>query len=275
MPRLLKCPKCGQMNTIADGAKPSCAHCGFGTQAAKGALAAPASSQSRPQPTAPQQAFAPNFARPLPTSKPATKAPPSAIAAAALFGLALVVVVLLQVPFAHWSSGTFSSNSPAATATPQYNTWGIEDGVPASAGATAPSGSYWASGSDAADGIWLLRAGGPLLLVAAALAVVAAVAVVIGKRNLANNCGWAAASVGATAVVLTAIGVTQHEAQVRAQAEAAANASSATVALVYSWDLALWLGVAAVAILVVGTFLAAMRTKAPAPTGTAPQRPLA
>lgn len=30
MPRQLKCPKCGTVNTIADGARPTCAACGFG-----------------------------------------------------------------------------------------------------------------------------------------------------------------------------------------------------------------------------------------------------
>jgi hypothetical protein len=44
MPRQLKCPKCGTVNTIADGGRPVCAACGFGGApgAAPQAGAAPA-----------------------------------------------------------------------------------------------------------------------------------------------------------------------------------------------------------------------------------------
>ncbi|MFO1532459.1 MAG: DUF4190 domain-containing protein [Thermoplasmatota archaeon] len=45
MPRQMKCPRCGTLNTIADGAKPICASCGFGGSGAPpamGAMGAPA-----------------------------------------------------------------------------------------------------------------------------------------------------------------------------------------------------------------------------------------
>lgn len=46
MPRQLKCPKCGTVNTIADGARPMCAGCGFG--GAPGSVPAPAMAPAAP-----------------------------------------------------------------------------------------------------------------------------------------------------------------------------------------------------------------------------------
>lgn len=84
MPRQLKCPKCGTVNTIADGAKPTCAACGFGGPA--GAAPPPAATAGPSQPAwGNQPAAAPAWGGPpmhgsAPTQRPGT------VTAAAVLG---------------------------------------------------------------------------------------------------------------------------------------------------------------------------------------------
>ncbi|MCA1819382.1 MAG: hypothetical protein LC620_04920, partial [Halobacteriales archaeon] len=153
----------------------------------------------------------------------------------------------------------------------EYNLWGWHQSGTASK-TLPPSGTYWASGTESQEAIWLLRGGGPLLLIAMALVVVAGIAVFLRMRGLANNCGWAAASVGASGVILFVLGVNQNWDAVKNQAVVAGTGGTTLAA---DWSIGMYLGIAAIVLVVVGTYFAAMKPKSQAQPGRLPQRPSA
>ena len=108
LPRQLKCPRCGQLNTIPDGAKPSCSNCGFGTNAAGAGTAAPAAAGFQAAPAqgygAPQgygtpQGYGapPAFGAPNPQFGMATSPPKGQAVTAMVLGIASCCIWI--IPF--------------------------------------------------------------------------------------------------------------------------------------------------------------------------------
>lgn len=249
MPRQLKCPHCGTLNAIEEGDTPTCSNCGFASGPPPGSSGA----SFRRVPREPEVVKPPRM-------------PVSLMASIGLFGAALLVMLMLQLSLMHWSTADLTVGGSSAFSQ-QFNLWNVVgDGTNPTGGPT--SYGYWDASANDLHGIWLMRMGGPLLLVGTILAGVAGAASSLRKRRLTNWCGWAAMAACALMVVTFALGIHAQQDQVEAAtATQHPPGGPEQVDLAFDWAPGFYLGIAAAALVAVATTLGPVKAKEePAPT---------
>lgn len=184
--------------------------------------------------------------------------------------LGLGTLALLGLHFLPWSVSELTHDG-AVRFEQAHSLW-IADGTGTDPSGRAPSYGYWSGAAGDVDGIWLLRVVGPLTLVALVLAGVSCAAAAMRKGGLCLPCGWAAVGVTAVAVILFALGAQAQQEQLQ-EAALGQEIGSVAVLLDLDWAPGFYLGIAAAALVAVGTTFGPMRTQAP--EAAAPQWPAA
>lgn len=266
MARQLRCPRCSAVNVLEGEEPPACAFCGYGTPNPRplpGSAGASFKVVPKEQVTTTWETVPPSWW----STKPVTVR-----VGLGFFLLGLLVMLLLQFNLVHWNTAQLVVGSET-TFGQDYGLWGV-DGFGNHPGGGIVSYGYWDSEAAELDGIWLLRFGSPLLLVSLVLALVAAVAATLGKPALCNGAGWGAVTLGATMVVLFALGIDAQQDQVQAAAEAAQMGPASGI-LDFSWAAGFYLGIAAVALVAIATSLGPVRGEEPEAEPVVADKPLA